>query len=114
MADENIPENRQTIMMVEHETTTSQLKESQDKADPEEDAEKFFLEKEAITNETTDDAAQLTTVVTESPSNANDLEPKESFDLPTRPLKRARTAYFIFADDKRPEIQKQVLYYIVR
>ena len=25
-----------------------------------------------------------------------------------RPIKRARTAYFIFAEDKRPELQKQV------
>lgn len=27
--------------------------------------------------------------------------------LPTLPLKRARTAYFIFADDKREEVKKK-------
>jgi hypothetical protein len=29
-------------------------------------------------------------------------------ELPARPIKRARTAYFIFADDKRAEIAAQV------
>ena len=28
--------------------------------------------------------------------------------LPTQPIKKARTAYFIFADEKRQEIQKRV------
>ena len=28
--------------------------------------------------------------------------------LPARPIKRARTAYFIFTDDKRPEVQASV------
>lgn len=29
-------------------------------------------------------------------------------NLPLRPIKKARTAYFIFADEKRPEIQARV------
>lgn len=28
--------------------------------------------------------------------------------VPQRPVKKARTAYFIFAEEKRPELQKQV------
>ena len=34
-------------------------------------------------------------------------EPSEQ-NLSARPIKRARTAYFIFADEKRPEIQAKV------
>ena len=33
---------------------------------------------------------------------------KPTGSLPKRPLKRARTAYFIFTDERRPEIQAQV------
>ena len=32
--------------------------------------------------------------------------------LPSRPVKRARTAYFIFCDEKRPQIQKEVRSYL--
>lgn len=35
-------------------------------------------------------------------------------ELPARPIKRARTAYFIFADDKRAEIAAQVSLLISR
>ena len=35
-------------------------------------------------------------------------EEEETTTLPARPIKRARTAYFIFADDKRAEIAAQV------
>lgn len=28
--------------------------------------------------------------------------------VPRKPIKRARTAYFIFAEERRPEVQKQV------
>lgn len=35
-------------------------------------------------------------------------EPKECAPLPVRPIKRARTAYFIFADEKREEIKAKV------
>ena len=47
-------------------------------------------------NETTKNKA------TSEPPNAS------STSLPARPLKRARTAYFIFTDEKRSEIQAQV------
>ena len=33
---------------------------------------------------------------------------KEDEEAMQRPVKRARTAYFIFADEKRPALQKQV------
>jgi hypothetical protein len=35
-------------------------------------------------------------------------QPEPSIDV-TKPVKRARSAYFIFADETRPQIQKQVL-----
>ena len=34
--------------------------------------------------------------------------PTATTSLPARPIKKARTAYFIFADDKRAEIQAKV------
>lgn len=39
------------------------------------------------------------------PSNEED----DGEPLPTLPLKRARTAYFIFADEKRDEVKQQVI-----
>ena len=39
---------------------------------------------------------------------AKEEEEEEAMTLPARPIKRARTAYFIFADDKRAEIAAQV------
>ena len=74
-------------------------------------------------NDNADDA-QFTTVdekVTgDSPSKADgNLSPdsrkrssneeEEEEPLPTLPLKRARTAYFIFADEKRDEVKQQVI-----
>lgn len=39
----------------------------------------------------------------------------KSGNLPSRPIKKARTAYFIFADEKRPEIQARVrLYHFIK
>jgi hypothetical protein len=35
-------------------------------------------------------------------------EPTKVLDVVARPVKRARTAYFIFTDERRPEVQKQV------
>jgi hypothetical protein len=51
----------------------------------------------------------------ENSNNANkNKDPPEdpptaaAASLPPRPIKRARTAYFIFTDERRPELQKQV------
>ena len=41
-------------------------------------------------------------------NNPDDKEDKGETPVPPRPIKRARTAYFIFADDKRPAIQAEV------
>lgn len=43
------------------------------------------------------------------PATTGDIAPvTTNANLPDRPIKKARTAYFIFADEKRPEIQKRV------
>ena len=38
----------------------------------------------------------------------NDKPKSDESALPTKPIKRARTAYFIFADEKRAQIQAKV------
>jgi hypothetical protein len=38
----------------------------------------------------------------------NDKSTTDDSALPTKPIKRARTGYFIFADEKRSQIQAQV------
>eukprot|EP00934_Nitzschia_sp_Nitz4_P003073 Nitzschia sp. Nitz4//scaffold43_size134323//96810//97778//NITZ4_003314-RA/size134323-augustus-gene-0.224-mRNA-1//1//CDS//3329551993//3063//frame0 len=43
----------------------------------------------------------------ESQEETNPETSEPSSSLPPRPLKRARTAYFIFAEEKRPEIQAE-------
>jgi len=43
-----------------------------------------------------------------SEKSGDDKHPRDGTILPQRPVKRARTAYFIFADEKRPEVQKEV------
>jgi hypothetical protein len=42
------------------------------------------------------------------PRQQQQQQPEPSIDV-TKPVKRARSAYFIFADETRPQIQKQVL-----
>lgn len=46
--------------------------------------------------------------VEEADDSKENEEPKEYAPLPVRPIKRARTAYFIFADEKREEIKAKV------
>jgi hypothetical protein len=45
---------------------------------------------------------------TSASEEGNDPPPEPTMDV-SKPVKRARSAYFIFADEKRPQIQKQVL-----
>lgn len=45
---------------------------------------------------------------TDEPEPSAAAEDETAAAVPLRPIKRARTAYFIFADDKRAEVQKQV------
>jgi hypothetical protein len=60
--------------------------------------------------------AQPETFVEDTDTCTSEQEKKEekiteettTMELPARPIKRARTAYFIFADDKRAEIAAQV------
>jgi hypothetical protein len=44
-----------------------------------------------------------------SAATGDDIAPvTKTANLPDRPIKKARTAYFIFADEMRPELQKKV------
>lgn len=62
------------------------------------------------------DETTPTDVETKAPSDAEAAEDDTAASkreatadsLPKRPVKRARTAYFIFADEKRPEVVKEV------
>jgi hypothetical protein len=77
------------------------------------DATRTDVNSEEDTNDTTAADEQSANDV---PSNASSDSRKRSKDdvdeneepLPTLPLKRARTAYFIFADEKRDEVKQQV------
>lgn len=45
------------------------------------------------------------------PSNEGDAKENQNSPteiMPQRPVKKARTAYFIFCDEKRPEVKKEV------
>jgi hypothetical protein len=55
-----------------------------------------------------DDDAPPMPEVSQLESSIDEEEEEETTTLPARPIKRARTAYFIFADDKRAEIAAQV------
>ena len=55
--------------------------------------------------------AQISSPEKEEKSDSNQEAKREEEDATTtiqRPMKRARTAFFIFADDKRPQLQKEV------
>ena len=70
-----------------------------DKVDKSTDAE--------MANEDVDDSAEEE-VDGAASNNPDGKEDKGETPVPPRPIKRARTAYFIFAEDKRPAIQAEV------
>ncbi|KAL7568541.1 hypothetical protein ACA910_002654 [Epithemia clementina (nom. ined.)] len=61
-------------------------------------------QKNVVTPNTGGDKEYTDKVATEVVA-AHDEEEEEA--VPKRPVKRARTAFFIFADERRPEVQKQ-------
>mmetsp|Transcript_26809 Transcript_26809/g.39671 ORF Transcript_26809/g.39671 Transcript_26809/m.39671 type:complete len:349 (+) Transcript_26809:46-1092(+) len=63
--------------------------------------------KESIEEKDTEQPKRVPTIAEKSSteSTVNKDNKDETPVLPTRPIKKARTAYFIFAEEKRPEIQ---------
>ena len=75
----------------EKETSESSQKEEKDQEEEKKEEEKEEKEEETV-------------VITEK---SNKEPPTTKTTLPPRPVKRARTAYFIFSEERRPQVQAQ-------
>lgn len=70
------------------------------------DGNENLEEKDATQQE--NDPAPGEKASTKSTESEESAKKEETQTLPARPIKKARTAYFIFAEDKRPEVQAKV------
>ena len=98
----------------ETKTVSPQGKEKEESNDEHNDATELDPQEPKDNNDADkdndDDEKKKEEVEVDDAKDESDKKNKEkpTGSLPKRPLKRARTAYFIFTDERRPEIQAQV------